>query len=309
MLFDFLVEVLEEKINGKSCFILVAARHSPRDINEGVKDRLALHRDDTSYGSTKAIIDQIQSDRKSGNTGIALYSNKIDVLFFDESNKTEVFYAALAKGVFWLMQMGVNRGRYTAYAKIKTMIELGDERPYVGFSSFAATPTNQESHSIIANNINEVVASSSLRNDTVKRIMDEVDSLNTLVECKTGTIEESKQTIKDFLCMGLYIIPIKTQDIKQTSDWFNENYADSLRLEQLTLVNEYGSLVDELKSSVVSIVEDLDVTGDINDLHVLVNFEDYAPIRENLGKLVYICSASEALWMDMVLKESNEVVA
>lgn len=309
MLFDFLVEVLEEKINGKSCFILVAARHSPRDINEGVKDRLALHRDDTSYGSTKAIIDQIQSDRKSGNTGIALYSNKIDVLFFDESNKTEVFYAALAKGVFWLMQMGVNRGRYTAYAKIKTMIELGDERPYVGFSSFAATPTNQESHSIIANNINEVVASSSLRNDTVKRIMDEVDSLNTLVECKTGTIEESKQTIKDFLCMGLYIIPIKTQDIKQTSEWFNENYADSLRLEQLTLVNEYGSLVDELKSSVVSIVEDLDVTGDINDLHVLVNFEDYAPIRENLGKLVYICSASEALWMDMVLKESNEVVA
>ena len=309
MLFDFLVEVLEEKINGKSCFILVAARHSPRDINEGVKDRLALHRDDTSYGSTKAIIDQIQSDRKSGNTGIALYSNKIDVLFFDESNKTEVFYAALAKGVFWLMQMGVNRGRYTAYAKIKTMIELGDERPYVGFSSFAATPTNQESHSIIANNINEVVASSSLRNDTVKRIMDEVDSLNTLVECKTGTIEESKQTIKDFLCMGLYIIPIKTQDIKQTSDWFNENYADSLRLEQLTLVNEYGSLVDKLKSSVVSIVEDLDVTGDINDLHVLVNFEDYAPIRENLGKLVYICSASEALWMDMVLKESNEVVA
>ena len=309
MLFDFLVEVLEEKINGKSCFILVAARHSPRDINEGVKDRLALHRADTSYGSTKAIIDQIQSDRKSGNTGIALYSNKIDVLFFDESNKTEVFYAALAKGVFWLMQMGVNRGRYTAYAKIKTMIELGDERPYVGFSSFAATPTNQESHSIIANNINEVVASSSLRNDTVKRIMDEVDSLNTLVECKTGTIEESKQTIKDFLCMGLYIIPIKTQDIKQTSEWFNENYADSLRLEQLTLVNEYGSLVDELKSSVVSIVEDLDVTGDINDLHVLVNFEDYAPIRENLGKLVYICSASEALWMDMVLKESNEVVA
>lgn len=309
MLFDFLVEVLEEKINGKSCFILVAARHSPRDINEGVKDRLALHRDDTSYGSTKAIIDQIQSDRKSGNTGIALYSNKIDVLFFDESNKTEVFYAALAKGVFWLMQMGVNRGRYTAYAKIKTMIELGDERPYVGFSSFAATPTNQESHSIIANNINEVVASSSLRNDTVKRIMDEVDSLNTLVECKTGTIEESKQTIKDFLCMGLYIIPIKTQDIKQTSEWFNENYADSLRLEQLTLVNEYGSLVDELKSSVVSIVEDLDVTGDINDLHVLVNFEDYAPIRENLGKLVYICSASEALWMNMVLKESNEVVA
>ena len=309
MLFDFLVEVLEEKINGKSCFILIAARHSPRDINEGVKDRLALHRDDTSYGSTKAIIDQIQSDRKSGNTGIALYSNKIDVLFFDESNKTEVFYAALAKGVFWLMQMGVNRGRYTAYAKIKTMIELGDERPYVGFSSFAATPTNQESHSIIANNINEVVASSSLRNDTVKRIMDEVDSLNTLVECKTGTIEESKQTIKDFLCMGLYIIPIKTQDIKQTSEWFNENYADSLRLEQLTLVNEYGSLVDELKSSVVSIVEDLDVTGDINDLHVLVNFEDYAPIRENLGKLVYICSASEALWMDMVLKESNEVVA
>lgn len=309
MLFDFLVEVLEEKINGKSCFILIAARHSPRDINEGVKDRLALHRDDTSYGSTKAIIDQIQSDRKSGNTGIALYSNKIDILFFDESNKTEVFYAALAKGVFWLMQMGVNRGRYTAYAKIKTMIELGDERPYVGFSSFAATPTNQESHSIIANNINEVVASPSLRNDTVKRIMDEADSLNTLVECKTGTIEESKQTIKDFLCMGLYIIPIKTQDIKQTSEWFNENYADSLRLEQLTLVNEYASLVDELKSSVVSIVEGLDVTGDINDLHVLVNFEDYAPIRESLGKLVYICSASEALWMDMVLKESNEVVA
>lgn len=309
MLFDFLVEVLEEKINGKSCFILIAARHSPRDINEGVKDRLALHRDDTSYGSTKAIIDQIQSDRKSGNTGIALYSNKIDILFFDESNKTEVFYAALAKGVFWLMQMGVNRGRYTAYAKIKTMIELGDERPYVGFSSFAATPTNQESHSIIANNINEVVASPSLRNDTVKRIMDEVGSLNTLVECKTGTIEESKQTIKDFLCMGLYIIPIKTQDIKQTSEWFNENYADSLRLEQLTLVNEYASLVDELKSSVVSIVEGLDVTGDINDLHVLVNFEDYAPIRESLGKLVYICSASEALWMDMVLKESNEVVA
>lgn len=309
MLLDFLLEVLEEKVNGKSCFILVAAKHSPRDINEAVKDRMSLHEGDTSYDSIKALVDQIQSDRRTGNTSVALYSNKIDILFFDETNKLEVFYAALAKGVYWLMQLGVNRGRYTAYSKIKTMIEMGDERPYVGFSSFAATPTNKESHSIVAQTISEVVASSSLRNDTVKRIMDEVGSFNNLVECKTSTVEESKATIKDFLCMGLYIIPIKTQDIEQTSKWFNENYADSIRIERLTLVENYKLLIEDLKSSVINLLEGVEVTADIEDLHTLVDYEGYDDVRKKLGKLVYTCSASEALWMDMVLKESSDVVA
>ncbi|MBO6226042.1 MAG: hypothetical protein J6N72_11495, partial [Psychrobacter sp.] len=166
-----------------------------------------------------------------------------------------------------------------------------------------------DSHRVIASSIEEVVKSPSLREETVKRIMDEADNLNALVECKTSTILESKQTIKDFLCMGLYIIPIKTQDIIQTSKWFNENYADSLRLEHLTLVDDYGSLINNLKNSIVNIAEGLDITKDVEDLNTMVSFEDFSAVREALGKAAYVCSASEALWMDMVLKESQVIVA
>ena len=309
MLFDFLIEVLEEEIGGKSCFIMVAAKHSPHDINMKANNRMVGLNSDDPTSPLKAVVEQIKSDLKTKNTDVALYSNKIDILFFDESNKEQVFYSALAKGVYWLMQLGVNRGRYSAYAKIKTAIELGADRTYEGFSSFAKTATNKKSHSVIAKNISDAVSSVEMRNETVKRILNEEGLTSTLVECKTATIEESKQTIKDFLCMGLYIIPIKTQDVSRSIEWFNENYANSLREKELDFESEYSNLIQSLKKSIVELAVEFDVIEDIEDLNKVVDYEGFSAVREQLGKVVYVCSAAEAIWAEIVLKEAIDSAA
>lgn len=305
MLFDFLIEVLEEEINGESCFIVVAAKHSPRDINAGANERLAQRSKQGKYRPTNAILDQIESDKRNGNTTAALYANKIEVLYFNKKNKNEVFYKALAKGVYWLMGEGVNRGRFAANSKIMEMAEMGKDRPYRGFSSFAATPTNSASHSIIMDNISELVASPSVMLDTVKKIITEAGSENELVKSATSTLESSKETIKDFLCMGLFVIPIKTQDIAQTTDWFNDNYAKEFGVDRLNWVEDYEPLVNNLKSSVVKLLDGHDDKGDIGDLSVAVGDEKYSPIVKKLSELVYICSSSEAIWTQMIVRESK----
>lgn len=309
MLLDYLIEVLEEKVEGKSCFIVMAAKHSSHEIHAAAQSRFSANMHVSGYTPMNALVEQIQSDKKSGNTTVALYSNKVDVLFFDESNRDEVFHRALANCVDWLMQLSVNRGRFAAYAKIRTMIELGDDRPYIGFSSFAATPTNKEAHKIIAKSIDTIVSSKELRSETIARVLDTEMNVGTLIECKTDTIEESKKTIEDFLCMGLFIVPIKTQNILETANWFNDNYAASIRVQPLTLAEEYAGLIDTFKASVLKLIKGVDVEGDIHNLNTLVSFEEYSSVTKALGDLVYNCSASDVLWLNMALKESNEVAA
>ncbi|MED6316530.1 MAG: hypothetical protein VYA60_04730 [Pseudomonadota bacterium] len=306
MLFDFLIEIIEEKIKGKDCFVLVVARHSARDINDAAKVRWSENYDQVGYTALKAVVDQVEHDKQVGNVDVTLFSNKIEVLYFDSSNKDQVFYAALAKAVYWLMKVGVNRGRYMVYSKIQTTLDLGDDRPYEGFSSFAHTPTNSKSHSIIVDNINKVVNSQELRENTVKRIVGDIDSQGVLVGCHTSTIEESKKTIEDFLCMGLFVIPIKTQDLMQTNDWFNENYAKEIGAKQLTLVQEYKSKIESLKRSILAAVESSTTVGDIEDLEVVVAADKYEQIKKRLADTVYICSASEAIWHRIIVKESLE---
>ena len=309
MLFDYLIEVLEEKVKGKSCFIVMAAKHSSNDIHEGAKDRFSANIDVKGYSPMNALVEQIQSDKKSGNTGIALYSNKVDILFFDESNRNEVFHKALANCVYWLMQLSVNRGRFEAYAKIRTMIELGDDRPYIGFSSFAATPTNEEAHKVIAKSLDKIVSSKELRSETIARVLDTEINIGTLIECRTDTINDSKKTIEDFLCMGLFIVPIKTQNILETTNWFNDNYAAAARVEPLRLAEEYPEMIDDFKASVLDVVKKIDTEGDIHGLNTMVSFEDYSPITKTLNNLAYNCSASSLLWLNMVLKESSDTAA
>lgn len=309
MLFDYLVEVLEEKVKGKSCFIVMAAKHSSHDINAAAQSRFTANLDINGYTPMNALVEQIQSDKKAGQTAVALYSNKVDILFFDESNKDEVFHKALANSVYWLMQLSVNRGRFEAYSKIRTMIELGDDRPYIGFSSFAATPTNEKAHKIIAKSIDTIVSSKELRSETIARVLDTEMNVGTLIECKTDTIDESKKTIEDFLCMGLFIVPIKTQNILETANWFNDNYAAAVRVEPLKLAEEYPELIDAFKASIMKVLEAVDIEGDIHNLNTMVSFEDYSPVTKTLGDLVYNCSASGALWLNMVLKESSETAA
>ena len=303
MLFDFLIEIFEEKIRGQSCFIAVAARYSDKDIKPAMNQN-----DGDPTAALEAVVEKIKSDREEGSVDKTLFSNKIEVSYFDSNNKEAVFFATLAKAVHWLLAPSVNCGHYMAYSKIKEAASpLG--RAYQGFSSFAYTPTNQSTHSIITDYINKAINSQELRQSTVQRVIGNIDDKGILVHCDVSTKETAEGTMADMLCMGLTMIPIKTQDMTQTILWFNEHYAETMGTAKLDLINEYKLKNTELKDTISMAVENSSApraSDAINELQSIVTADEYEEILMRLAELTYICAASEAIWQQIIAKESFE---
>lgn len=299
MLFDFLVEIQEAKFGGKSCFVAIAAKHDTKDIEAGAKN-FALEKDD-DYGYVNAVVDYVGSKNK---TDGSLMSSNVAVYFFEQETKEQVFCKAVARSVFWLMSLGVNIGASAALSKINRLNELGGQRPYEGFSSFTGTPTNKLIHNLITKNISDLVASKNDRDAILEAAISGKQGNDNLVNCEVDTVAQSRKTIKNILGMGLFLIPVKTQDMQQTVAWYNDNYTDGDSTKNIDWDANYKDTIVNVGKTISKALKEKDINVDTDNVLNLLDVDQVVDIKAKLEKAVWLCSASELLWMSVVLAEN-----
>ena len=307
MLSNFLVEIQESKINGKGCFVVISAKHSTKVIEEGaIKVGTERGSNDVDYTSIDAVVDYMESDNLKGN---ALVSSNIAVNFFDDSSKEEAFYKSIAKACFWLMDMNINKGLNSALSKIDQLSRMGGNRPYEGFSSFVGTDTNKASHKVIHkvidDTINKMVNSEDEKNKILERLLSKKDKNARLVELDTTSIEASKRTIEDMIALSLFISPIKTLDMRQTVEWFNENYETKNNGKKISWAKDYQALIVDTGRSIFNAIRESGISTDVENLLAEVDIEKSVSITSKLEKAAHLCSGVELLWMVIAKAEAE----
>lgn len=301
MLLNFLIEVQESKFNGKNCFVVIAAKHSTKNLEVGATKIGTANGDKPNYRYIDAVADYANNKDRNDT---ALVSSNISVFFFDDKNRDDVFNKSVAKACFWLMDMNINKGVNEAITKLSQLERLGGKRPYEGFSSFIGTKTNKISHKVVVDTINKMVSSEQLRDSVLNRVLQNKDKGERLVMLDTSSKSASQRTIEDMIAVSLFIAPIKTQDMSKTIGWFNNNYQSEYRKDGLTWDDEYQSLIVDVGRSICKTIKGLDLSDDIENLFAEVDVDDSIRTMDKLEKAVWLCSASELLWMAIVKSEN-----
>ena len=302
MLFNYLVEIQESTVNGKGCFVAIAAKHSTEEIEKGATlFGIEKRKEQSDYSSSiGAVAGYIESDKKKDST---LVASNVSINFFNEDEKDEVFYKSLAKACFWLMDMSVNTGLNSTLSKIVLLGEHGGQRKFEGFASFVETGTNKASNKVIADIMNEMATSETARNEVLERTLAKAGKNERLVLLDTSTIDASKRTIRDMIALSLFAAPCKTQDMSQTVEWFNEKHVKLNNDKRLNWTKEYQSLIVDTGRSIFSVIKSEGITTDVENLFAEVGVAHTVSIMKKLEKAVLFCSASELLWSVIVKAE------